>query len=521
MGRKKEDEFPEKIKIALRLRVGNICSNPECRVLTSSASNEREDKVNSIGIAAHICAASIGGPRYNALMTSKERSSINNGIWLCSNCSIKIDRDEKKYTIGILHDWKREAETLSQLEVGKKLPSENETINTLTSAFTGQPMPFIENAISNIHQATSKSLEALDPRISVKSSYDNNGPLFHLFPKDNISLKMNIHNESAQKFIEKHNELIKHGKDFTLDLQDLHIEGSPLVEQIFSQNEGKMKLKSKKIKATQKLWLVDEETNVMETFDDIQGEIMFGIETFSFIGSTFNDIFRLNYQSSFDGSDKADFNFTLNFEQWEDINLQFLPYFEKLLSLFSKMGQGWTLYTALEINGVRGFNSQGMKVNSWEYIIDMNSFFHYIDNVKKIGHRLNKTIVYKSAITYSSTDIQEAFEIVKALEGKLIYKKNDMTSNIKTTLVIDSDNEETIKHLNTDNPISLTMLQEDGDMINLFDIDIKLPPKRISINSVLPQFSKALKTLNIGDDIEVEFIPYDDNFSYEFSYETK
>ena len=50
-------------------------------------------------------------------MTSEERKSIENGIWLCSNCSIIIDRDEKKYTAQVLRAWKKKHERYIQAEM--------------------------------------------------------------------------------------------------------------------------------------------------------------------------------------------------------------------------------------------------------------------------------------------------------------------------------------------------------------------------------------------------------------------
>ena len=62
------DDFSAKIKELLANRVGMKCSNPGCRKLTCCA-NTKPDKVTNIGVAAHICAAAKGGPRYDASMT--------------------------------------------------------------------------------------------------------------------------------------------------------------------------------------------------------------------------------------------------------------------------------------------------------------------------------------------------------------------------------------------------------------------------------------------------------------------
>lgn len=43
-------------------------------------------------------------------MSPDERSSYQNGIWLCRNCAAMIDRDENYYTVTLLHAWKRLAE---------------------------------------------------------------------------------------------------------------------------------------------------------------------------------------------------------------------------------------------------------------------------------------------------------------------------------------------------------------------------------------------------------------------------
>lgn len=110
------DDFTENTKRILQGRVGNRCSNPNCRCLTSGP-NFHEEKVTTIGIAAHITAASGNGPRYNPLLDSKERQHISNGIWLCATCATLIDKDEKSYPIGLLQKWKIDAEASCRHEL--------------------------------------------------------------------------------------------------------------------------------------------------------------------------------------------------------------------------------------------------------------------------------------------------------------------------------------------------------------------------------------------------------------------
>lgn len=95
------DDFKQEIKETLAKRVAFVCSNPECNMSTIGPNSE-QGKSTNIGVAAHITAASKGGKRYDETLSAEQRSSIDNGIWLCQTCSKLIDTDEKKYTIELL-----------------------------------------------------------------------------------------------------------------------------------------------------------------------------------------------------------------------------------------------------------------------------------------------------------------------------------------------------------------------------------------------------------------------------------
>ena len=101
------DDFSQKIKDDLAKRAGFRCSNPNSQKPTIGAQKGDGKSIN-IGVAAHIAAAAPGGPRYDASMTSQERSSFENGIWLCANCSTLIDKDERYYTVELLKNWPQE-----------------------------------------------------------------------------------------------------------------------------------------------------------------------------------------------------------------------------------------------------------------------------------------------------------------------------------------------------------------------------------------------------------------------------
>lgn len=103
------DDFSQIVKDQLAKRTGYKCSCPVCRKTTIGPQQGSDGSVN-VGEAAHICAAAPGGKRYDKNMTSEERKSYDNGIWLCRNHAALIDRDEKYFTIEMLRKWKEDAE---------------------------------------------------------------------------------------------------------------------------------------------------------------------------------------------------------------------------------------------------------------------------------------------------------------------------------------------------------------------------------------------------------------------------
>ena len=109
MGTGRDDFSKDTIRKAAG-RVGYRCSFPGCPNATIGASMENTQKTSITGVAAHICAAAEGGPRYDKSMTETERSGIENCIWLCQTHSKLIDTDVKTYPVEVLRQWKADAE---------------------------------------------------------------------------------------------------------------------------------------------------------------------------------------------------------------------------------------------------------------------------------------------------------------------------------------------------------------------------------------------------------------------------
>ncbi|MBI2681396.1 MAG: NACHT domain-containing protein [Candidatus Solibacter usitatus] len=108
------DDFSATVKGMVAARAGYRCSI--CRG-TTVGPDSTDGKVN-VGVAAHITAASPGGPRYDPTQTPEERASLDNAIWLCQNHAHLIDVDTAFFTTSELRRLKGEHEDRTGKSIG-------------------------------------------------------------------------------------------------------------------------------------------------------------------------------------------------------------------------------------------------------------------------------------------------------------------------------------------------------------------------------------------------------------------
>jgi hypothetical protein len=106
----KSDDFSPKTKKVLAERVSYRCSFPGCSRNTIGPQKGNNNKSSNLGEAAHITAASLGGPRYDPSLSKNERKSIDNGIWMCRPHARLIDCDYLNYSVQTIKAWKQSAE---------------------------------------------------------------------------------------------------------------------------------------------------------------------------------------------------------------------------------------------------------------------------------------------------------------------------------------------------------------------------------------------------------------------------
>lgn len=240
-------EFDKPTKLLLQHMVAGVCSNPDCLNHTIGSNIQRNNYAGN-GIAAHICAAApgAGAARYDKNQTKEERQSYKNGLWLCGSCSIIIDRDEARYPVALLHEWKSKAELRAMTMVGQKsiTPFELQNsvreaiIQTVQSLSTGnnlhKPSP-AKFDVSAVVEGYEQSINSIDPNFKVVVTATSGSVVHELIPITDPAPEIQIvfnddeANASADQAWQKMTEV---GEPIHIPTNDFKFVGSKLFEHL-------------------------------------------------------------------------------------------------------------------------------------------------------------------------------------------------------------------------------------------------------------------------------------------------
>ena len=184
------DEFTIAIKEELAKRVGYLCSNPGCRQSTSGPQSTPSGTVN-IGVAAHITAASSGGPRYNDSLEPQERRSPTNGIWLCQICAKLIDSDQSRYTVDKLKEWKSDAEAAAARALERRRSPLTESEGVFIEAERLMP-DLISEMRTDVRADKSGLVREFVPLPNRNVLFGHSKPRFVYYQKDHPNLQIQL-----------------------------------------------------------------------------------------------------------------------------------------------------------------------------------------------------------------------------------------------------------------------------------------------------------------------------------------
>jgi hypothetical protein len=454
-------------------------------------------------------------------MTVEERKSIDNAIWLCANCSIDIDRDIEFYTVSFLKSWRKTATDKARNELGRRLHSEKDTIDTVSAALTGFSKDYLTNAIANVHAATEKSLETLDPRFSVHSSRKNSKTTIRLNAKEEIDCALSVPVAGNELLNDQYQSYVDHGNDVVIDTQGMQLTGSRLLETLFSSKKGRVKFSGRKLKAHQKLWLVQKGTGKFEHFDDIQGYLQYGSKTFTFHGDACDGILGFNYHQAHNINigelNKAEMTFSLNYDKWKNSKLATLHYIEKLSSFYSKVSDGWEFFTSLEVNGDTVFSSNGYDFSDKDFIKENAEVLSYLLAAKVICKTFGFNVQFDKNGSYTPKGYKQILDIAEILNNNTGFREQSLSAQITFKVELQSDVNDPKAFKDETKPHNLEFPIDEREVINLFGHTLSLPKRAISIKNTGLKLITAKPALVAKSSIEFECVPLK-GFHYKVTY---
>ena len=153
------DEFPADVIRIVSLRAAGHCANPDCGATTTGPQIDAAKALN-VGVAAHITAASPGGPRHDPSLASEQRRSVDNAIWLCQTCSKLVDNDPLRFTEVVLRGWKTAVEAAALDAVGKAALKAAEPLGSVRAQLAAITAPVVTVRAYGRRIADPRPLEA-------------------------------------------------------------------------------------------------------------------------------------------------------------------------------------------------------------------------------------------------------------------------------------------------------------------------------------------------------------------------
>lgn len=379
------DNFGPKITKALAERVGYRCSKPDCDVATLGPS--KKGGASKIGTAAHITAAAKGGPRYDPTLTSEQRSSADNGIWLCANHGREIDSDDTRYTEAELKQWKLQAEKKALERIGRPQPQEEDSTNLLQQVLGASPTKFLPFAIKNTHRAVNQVLNSLDPRLNITTSYANGNTSYTVSATDqSVSLQFAITGDwDKQKLREQFALMNDHGSSINLENVTIGISGSKALSSIFADlSGGNLSIEPLGIRGDISMTLRSPDGYETLQYPTITGSYQYGKKSGSLKWSLFSELLMMQATVSTD-IHRTTISAKSNLQQWENKSIFDLTGFEELLSFFEKCKQSWEMSLKIGLTGKPKISLPSLNWGNEALVRDNYMFLKYVLHVRNLA----------------------------------------------------------------------------------------------------------------------------------------
>ena len=505
----KRHNFSKEIKRSLREHVAGLCSNPSCRVLTTSSQIDGISLCN-VGVAAHICAAAPGGPRYRATQTKDERVSYENGVWLCRTCSTLIDVDDKAFQECFLRSWKEQAKNYARDNLGKVfLPKdevESKALKSTLDYISGTDQSSVITAPSKVMTFFDNQLNQLDKRFTIKTDVINGITKINITPISNDASFSLVMNSSDGKVFENSlNKMRETGEPVKLSNKSFKLSNSKLFEAI-GQNlseEGELVIKPASKQVVIDLYA--KSSSLQNLLGSFKGKQTILKDAIKFEVLSFNNLISITALYNI-RTTKMTCSFNINTSTWYGKSLHRLPFFNKILMGKDIFLDGGALTIGLEFEEGYEINALDIELGNDDLIFfgEFGRIIYIVDCYRRITNKYNLPdpifnefeipIETYNAITYA-TGLIDGENIVLGFD---VASFEFTTSKCEYEIMLETTKKGKTHELS---------IVHNKFLPNIFDVDLSfLSLKRVFKNM-------KIEADSVGDNIKLNISPSADSYS--------
>ncbi|MBL4980151.1 hypothetical protein [Pseudomonas fluorescens] len=421
-------DFDKPTKLMLQHMVAGVCSNPDCLNHTIGSNIQRNSYAGN-GIAAHICAAApgAGAARYDKNQTKEERQSFKNGLWLCGSCSIIIDRDEARYPVALLHEWKSKAENRAMTMIGQKSITPFELQNSVREAIiqtvqslaigTNPHKPKVVESLASYEAF----LNSLDGRFDVKVTATSNSMFSEIKarPGHNPLVLMVFNDGALDSAQTAWRTMLENGQSFSIPTSGFEFKGSKLFESLNEElADGVMTISpNTKIVEASIYFLSDNGEFELAT---VNASMSRGTKRLAIDGKALDGIFSFDYEYLVD-SGVTNFNYTFNVDFWLNQKITQLKHYNKLMKAHKFISGSKNLTICVKAHVGNSEVSLGVgPSSSYDAIFErILSIMHLAECGTKIASHFSQSLQFKT-LELSAIEDEMILRYAKALDGDVL-----------------------------------------------------------------------------------------------------
>lgn len=490
MARRKGD-FSSKVIEALIKEVNGHCAR--CDKYTFAGKVGKPGKTYTIGKAAHICAASGRGPRYEASMTHAERVSSDNGIWLCGPCSDEIDADKDQFPPQALRDMKRLAVDRQRKRINTRPYREEDAVTMVRQLLNikgHQPLP-LSGAVHDLIHTEDRAIERLDPRLTAESEFRNGQRYIHLSAAaEPVDIRMTFDGDHARVYQALHQRLNDHGTPMTLPLDVLKLSGSPLFDQLISMPGGTLTIGPVTRSARNTFELHHPTSGEVRRYEDFVGQLQYGNLSASFDGVACDGVFQFAYECH--AGPPATFprvQLTIQTELWEGRPITHLPYLDWALEIAGLIADGWRFHTELRVEGKRAFSGDvNFNAEQKAFFKESHQFLTYTQLCQQVAKKRNVQVPFTATVTYTLGQLDEMRTSLRLFDGE---KVECGFHNALETIeyLVPTDPKVLAQSARADRTPDAVVIKKRGAALTLFGINVPLPDYYVELTSARVRYA--------------------------------